>query len=62
MFRVTKGEAEYIREHAKNVRITTTGKRKNSRQKKWYVDESREAIRLLKDYNNSLGRTSYMPK
>ena len=51
MIFITKDEAEYIREHAKNVRIVTTSKQKNKRQKKRYADESRETFRLLDKYH-----------
>lgn len=59
MFKVTKEEAEYIRKHAKHARITTTGKTKNKRQKKRYVDESRETIYLLNRYRKHLKATTH---
>lgn len=52
MILITKAEAEYIRENAKNVRITTTGGGKNKRQKKRYADESRETFRLLQRFHS----------
>lgn len=59
MFKVTKEEAEYIRKHAKHARITTTGKKKNKRQKKRYVDESRETLYLLNRYRKKLNITKH---
>lgn len=50
IFRVGKEEADYIRQHSKQVRITITGKGKNSRNKKWFVDESDETYALLEEY------------
>lgn len=55
MIKVTKGEAEYIRAHSKNVHITTTGKSKNKRQKKRYADDGRETIYLLNKYHKLVG-------
>ena len=60
MFRVTKEEAEFIRKHAKNARIAMTGKKKSSRAKKWYVDESRESLRLLERFRK--GKTIHAYK
>lgn len=51
MIEVTKDEAQYIRENAKNARVTVVGKGKNKRQKKRFADESRETFRLLKAYH-----------
>ena len=53
MIMITKAEADYIREHAKNVRIVTTGRNKNKRQKKRYADESRETYRLLQRFHTT---------
>lgn len=51
MIKVTKEEAAYLRDHAKNVHITVTGKGKNKRQKKRYADESPETFRLLRRFH-----------
>lgn len=50
MFKVSKSEAEYIRAHAKNSRITVIGKNKKARAKTRFVDETRETYRLLDEY------------
>lgn len=50
ILKITRDQAAYIREHAKNSRITVTGGKKKSRNKKWYVDESDESIMLLEKY------------
>ena len=50
ILKINKSQAAYIRKHAKNSRITVTGAKKKSRNKKWYVDESREALYLLNEY------------
>ena len=50
ILKVRKEEAEYVRNHSRNVRITVTGKRKKSRHKRWYVDESDEALKLLSKF------------
>lgn len=54
MIRVTKEEANYIRERAKNVRITITGKHKSGARKKRYADETYETFKLLRQYNAEL--------
>lgn len=55
MIEVTKDEAQYIRENAKNARVTVVGKGKNKRQKRRFADESRETFRLLKAYHKKWG-------
>lgn len=50
MIQISKQEAEYIRQHAKESRISTTGRNKKSRNKKRYVDESPETFKLLSQY------------
>ena len=52
MVLITRDEAEYLRAHSKKVRITTTARGKNSRQKKRYADEVGDTFRLLKRYRN----------
>lgn len=59
MFKITKEEAEFIRKHSTSPRITTTGKKKNGRQKKRYVDESVETVRLLNTYRSELKIKKY---
>lgn len=53
MILITKDEADYIRENSQNARITVTGKNKNSRQKKRYIDETYENKKLLRKFHNS---------
>ncbi|MGF6375086.1 hypothetical protein M2140_000120 [Clostridiales Family XIII bacterium PM5-7] len=51
MILITKDEAEFIRKNSKNCRIVTTGKSKNKRQKKRYVDEISETYKLLRKFH-----------
>ena len=54
MILINKSETEYIKAHAKNVRIAITGKQKSGRHKKHYADETPETFALLKEmYSNS---------
>lgn len=50
MIKVSKEVADYIRSNSKNIRIAITGKKKHSRAKKYYVDESYETFGLLKKF------------
>lgn len=50
MIAISKVEAEYIRAHSDKVRIVTTSKGKNARQKKRYADETYDTFRLLKRF------------
>ena len=50
MLKISKEQAEFIREHAKEARITTVGHNKKSRRKVRYVDESDETKWLLDEY------------
>lgn len=52
MIRVTKEEANYIKENSKSVRIITTGKNKNAARKKRFADETYETFRLLKKFHS----------
>ncbi|MEY8365752.1 hypothetical protein AALA22_08970 [Anaerovoracaceae bacterium 41-7] len=52
MIMITKDEAAYLRDHAKNVHVTVTGRGKNKRQKKRYADESIETFKLLRKFHN----------
>lgn len=61
MFKVTKQEAEFIRQNSKNVRIALTGKHKKSKKKRWYVDESAETFMLLEQYWNGINVRPYLP-
>lgn len=47
---INKEEAEYIRKHAKDVRISITGRNKKSRNKKRYADENPETFKLLSQF------------
>lgn len=62
MFKVTKNEADYIRQNAKNVRTAITGKQKKSKRKRWYVDESAETFMLLAQYWDGRNVESYVLK
>ena len=53
ILKITKDEAEYIRQHSGNSRITITGKNKKSRSKRWYVDEVPESLTLLDRFRKS---------
>ncbi len=61
LFKVTKQEAGFIRQHSKNVRITLTGKHKKSKRKRCYVDESAETFMLLEQYWNGINVKPYLP-
>lgn len=50
ILKINKEQAEFIRKHAKESRITITGRGKKSRGKRWYVDESYESLDLLKQF------------
>lgn len=50
MIFITKDEAEYLRSQSSDIKITTTSKGKNARQKKRYADESRLTHTLLNRY------------
>lgn len=52
MIYITKAEADFIRSRSKKVKIVTTGKNKNSRQKKRYADETSDAFRLLRKFHS----------
>ena len=62
MFKVTKKEADYIRQNSKNVRTAITGKNKKSKRKRWYVDESAETFMLLAQYWDGRSIGTYVPK
>lgn len=62
MFKVTKKEADYVRQNAKNVRTAITGKDKKSKRKRWYVDESAETFMLLAQYWDGRNVKTYIPK
>lgn len=51
MIKVTKEEANYIRENSDNVRIVITGKNKKGHRKKRYADETYETFKLLKKFH-----------
>lgn len=53
MIEVSKNEAHYIMEHAKNSKVTITGRHKKSRNKRYYADEVRETYRLLNEYRGA---------
>lgn len=50
MIKVRKEEAEYVRQHAKNARVIVSGRKKKSRNKQWYIDESYEALKYLQEF------------
>ena len=50
ILKITKREAEFIAEHAKEARITVVGRKKKARRKSRYVDESSETLRLLDEF------------
>lgn len=52
MINITKEEAEYIRQNS-DVKVTVTGKGKNKRQKKRYVEESPFIFRLLRKFHRN---------
>lgn len=52
MILITKDEADFLRKTTQNARITVTGKHKNKRQKKRYVDETYENKKLLRKFRN----------
>ena len=52
MIQISKAEADYIREHSDNVRIITTSKGKNARQKKRYADETYTTFKLLRRFRS----------
>lgn len=52
MILITKEEADYIRIHSNSIRITTTSKTKNARQKKRYADEIPETFKILRKLRN----------
>lgn len=51
MIKVTKDEAEYIRQNS-NIYISVTGRGKRSRNKNRYVTETRKTWKLLNDFHN----------
>lgn len=53
LIEVSKNEAHYIMEHAKNSKVTITGRHKKSRNKRYYADEVRETYRLLNEYRGA---------
>lgn len=59
MIKVKKDEADYIRSHSKNVRFAITGKGKKSHGKRWYIDESDEALNLLAKYRANITTYHY---
>lgn len=52
MINITKEEAEYIRNNS-DVKVTVTGRGKNKRQKKRYVEETSFVFRLLQKYHRN---------
>lgn len=55
MILITKEEADYIRAHSDRVKIITTSRGKNARQKKRYADEVGDTFRLLRKYHKKAG-------
>lgn len=53
MFKITKGEAEYLREHGVTEGLAATMCTK-SKRKKFYAAEERRTLDLLEDYRKSL--------
>lgn len=53
MFEITKGEAEYLREHGVTEGLAATMHTK-SKRKKFYAAEERRILDLLEDYRKSL--------
>ena len=58
MIKITKEEAEYIREHS-NVYISVTGRGKKSRHKNRYVTETRKTHKLLSDFRKQFSKQVY---
>lgn len=53
MFKITKGEAKYLREHGITEGLTATMRTKGKRRK-FYAAEERRILDLLEDYRKSL--------
>lgn len=58
MIKITKEEAEYIREHS-NIYISVTGRGKRSRHKNRYVTETRKTHKLLNDFHKKFSSKAY---
>lgn len=55
MIKITKEEAEYIRENS-NIYISVTGRGKRSRHKNRYATETRKTHKLLNDFHRKCKR------
>jgi len=50
MVLIIKAESDYIRQHSSGTHIAITNKKKDSKRKKYYCEESAVAMRLLREY------------